>query len=89
MKILAISGSLRAVSSNTTLLRAAALLAPAGMEVVLYGGLGHWAFLLVGWTLTGLLIGASIGVYSYLMRVARSEDTKHLFFPPTAFCTKI
>ncbi|HVG06114.1 MAG TPA: NADPH-dependent FMN reductase [Thermoanaerobaculia bacterium] len=34
------SGSLRAVSSNTALLRAAALLAPEGMEVRLYGGLG-------------------------------------------------
>jgi chromate reductase len=40
MKILAIPGSLRAVSSNTSLLRAAAALAPTGMEVVLYGGLG-------------------------------------------------
>jgi chromate reductase, NAD(P)H dehydrogenase (quinone) len=39
MKILAISGSLRKVSSNTTLLRAAALLAPAGVEISLYGGL--------------------------------------------------
>lgn len=40
MKLLAISGSLRAVSSNTALLRAVALLAPKGMEVRLYGGLG-------------------------------------------------
>ena len=40
MRILAISGSLRAVSSNTELLRAAALLAPPGMEVVPYTGLG-------------------------------------------------
>ncbi|MEA2693712.1 MAG: hypothetical protein QOJ16_3099 [Acidobacteriota bacterium] len=40
MRILAISGSLRAVSSNTALLRAAATLAPAGVEVALYGGLG-------------------------------------------------
>jgi NAD(P)H-dependent FMN reductase len=38
--VLAVSGSLRAVSSNTELLRAAALLAPAGMEVVEYTGLG-------------------------------------------------
>jgi chromate reductase, NAD(P)H dehydrogenase (quinone) len=38
-RLLAISGSLRAVSSNTALLRAAALLAPEGMEVRLYGGL--------------------------------------------------
>jgi chromate reductase len=40
MRILAISGSLRAVSSNTSLLRAAAILAPEGMEITLYGGLG-------------------------------------------------
>jgi chromate reductase len=40
MRILAISGSLRAVSSNTALLRAAALLAPPGMEISLYEGLG-------------------------------------------------
>jgi hypothetical protein len=40
MRILAISGSLRVASSNTALLRAATALAPAGMEVVLYGGLG-------------------------------------------------
>ena len=38
--ILAISGSLRQGSSNTTLLRAAALLAPDGMEITLYDGLG-------------------------------------------------
>jgi chromate reductase len=40
MKILAISGSLRAASSNTAALRAAALLAPEGVEVDVYGGLG-------------------------------------------------
>ena len=43
MKFLAISGSLRRVSSNTALLRAAAILAPEtieGTEVVLYEGLG-------------------------------------------------
>ena len=40
MRILAISGSLRASSSNTTLLRAAALLAPEGVEIALYDGLG-------------------------------------------------
>lgn len=41
MKILAISGSLRAASTNTALLRAAALLAPAGVEIDLYKGLGE------------------------------------------------
>jgi NAD(P)H-dependent FMN reductase len=40
MKILAISGSLRAVSSNTALLRAAAALAPQGVEITFYGGIG-------------------------------------------------
>ena len=40
MRLLAISGSLRAVSSNTAALQAAARLAPAGVEVVLYNGLG-------------------------------------------------
>lgn len=40
IRILAISGSLRAASSNTTLLRAAAELAPQGVEVILYEGLG-------------------------------------------------
>jgi chromate reductase len=40
LRILAISGSLRAVSSNTALLRAAAQLAPPGIEISVYGGLG-------------------------------------------------
>jgi chromate reductase len=39
MNVLAISGSLRAASHNTALLRAAAELAPSGVEVVAYGGL--------------------------------------------------
>ncbi|MBC8160239.1 MAG: NAD(P)H-dependent oxidoreductase [Roseiflexaceae bacterium] len=40
MHILAISGSLRATSSNTTLLKAAAALAPAGVAIALYDRLG-------------------------------------------------
>lgn len=40
MRILAISGSLRAASSNTILLNAAAALAPENVEVILYRGLG-------------------------------------------------
>ena len=40
MRILAISGSLRAASSNTAALRAAQLLASPGMEIILYGELG-------------------------------------------------
>jgi chromate reductase len=39
MRFLAISGSLRAASSNSALLRAAALLAPAGVEVAFFEGL--------------------------------------------------
>jgi len=39
VKIIAISGSLRARSSNLALLRAAAAIAPAGMEVAIYDGL--------------------------------------------------
>jgi chromate reductase len=39
MRLLAISGSLRAASYNTALLRAAAEVAPPGVEVELYGGL--------------------------------------------------
>lgn len=41
MQILAISGSLRATSSNAAVLQAAAMLAPAGVEVSLYTGLGE------------------------------------------------
>jgi len=39
MRILAISGSLRATSSNTILLNAAAALAPENVEVIVYRGL--------------------------------------------------
>jgi chromate reductase, NAD(P)H dehydrogenase (quinone) len=41
MKILAISGSLRATSSNTALLEAAAQLVPPGMEMEIFAGLGE------------------------------------------------
>jgi len=41
IRLLAISGSLRAVSVNTAVLRAAASLAPSGTEVLLYTGLGN------------------------------------------------
>jgi chromate reductase, NAD(P)H dehydrogenase (quinone) len=44
MKILAISGSLRAVSSNTAVLRAAVRLAPRGVEIVLFEGLASLPF---------------------------------------------
>ncbi|HEY4943365.1 MAG TPA: NADPH-dependent FMN reductase [Rhizomicrobium sp.] len=40
IRLLAISGSLRAVSTNTALLQAAALLAPPGLTVTLYDGIG-------------------------------------------------
>ena len=44
MKIAAISGSLRAGSSNTAVLRAAARLAPAGVEVILFEGIAGLPF---------------------------------------------
>jgi NAD(P)H-dependent FMN reductase len=40
MRILAISGSLRSTSSNTNVLRAAQILAPPGVDVILYESLG-------------------------------------------------
>ncbi|MDL2355794.1 MAG: NAD(P)H-dependent oxidoreductase [Pseudomonadota bacterium] len=40
MNILAISGSLRAASINSALLRAAKCLAPPGMELAIFGGVG-------------------------------------------------
>ncbi|MGV7213214.1 NADPH-dependent FMN reductase [Bradyrhizobium sp. UFLA05-112] len=44
MKIATISGSLRAGSSNTAALRAAALLAPVGVEVVAFEGIADLPF---------------------------------------------
>jgi chromate reductase len=44
MKIVAISGSLRAVSSNTAVLRAAARLAPSGVNIVLFDAIGQLPF---------------------------------------------
>jgi NAD(P)H-dependent FMN reductase len=41
MKLLAICGSLRQASINAALLRAARRLAPAGIEVVIFGGAGE------------------------------------------------
>ena len=41
MRVLAVSGSLRADSLNTSLLRAAAAAAPEGVEVELWNGLGE------------------------------------------------
>jgi chromate reductase len=44
IKILAISGSLRAASSNTSVLRAAARVAPAGVSIVLFDGIAGLPF---------------------------------------------
>jgi chromate reductase, NAD(P)H dehydrogenase (quinone) len=41
IRILAISGSLRKISSNTSLLQAAMMLSPEKVEIKLYGGLGE------------------------------------------------
>ncbi len=44
LRILAVSGSLRAASSNTAVLRAAARLTPPGVDLVLYDGLAALPF---------------------------------------------
>jgi chromate reductase, NAD(P)H dehydrogenase (quinone) len=44
MMILAISGSLRVTSSNTAVLRAAARLAPTGVDIVLFDGIAGLPF---------------------------------------------
>ena len=44
MKILAISGSLRTGSNNTAVLRAAARLAPAGVDIALFDGIAGLPF---------------------------------------------
>jgi NAD(P)H-dependent FMN reductase len=44
MKIIAISGSLRSGSSNTAVLRAAARLAPQGMQITLFDGIAGLPF---------------------------------------------
>jgi chromate reductase, NAD(P)H dehydrogenase (quinone) len=44
IKILAISGALRAASSNTALVRAAKELAPEGVEVEIYEGIANLPF---------------------------------------------
>jgi hypothetical protein len=40
----------------------------------LYGQTQLAGFLLVGWSFTGLLIGAALGVFDYLSRIAAHED---------------
>src|SRR5262249_38950670 len=42
---------------------------------LLYLGTQQAAFLLVGWGLTGFLIGSAPGVYEWLSRVARDEES--------------
>jgi chromate reductase, NAD(P)H dehydrogenase (quinone) len=44
MKIIAISGSLRATSVNTAVLQAAGRLAPAGMQIEIFEGIGNLPF---------------------------------------------
>ncbi|MCS6850917.1 MAG: FHA domain-containing protein [Gemmataceae bacterium] len=46
-----------------------------GVVGQVFYGLTEWnAFLVFGWTITGLLIGASLGVYDILARILQSED---------------
>lgn len=42
----------------------------------LYGASNLAAFLIFGWSLTGLLVGASLGLFDLLARVARREDRR-------------
>ncbi len=44
LRLLAVSGSLRAASSNSRAIEALARLAPAGVEVEIYGGIGELPF---------------------------------------------
>src|SRR5215469_12924589 len=44
MKLLAISGSLRAASLNTSVLQAAQRLAPEGVEIEIFDGIGQLPF---------------------------------------------
>lgn len=46
MKLLAISGSLRAASLNTSVLQAAQRLAPAGVDVEIFNGIASFPFLI-------------------------------------------
>lgn len=51
-----------------------------GIGQIFFGFTQQWfligaAFLVVGWTITGLLIGASIGVFDVLARIMQNEDT--------------
>jgi hypothetical protein len=43
---------------------------------LLYGWSNNWLFLLFGWTLTGLLIGVSLGAFDLLRRVSWGEDVR-------------
>jgi Inner membrane component of T3SS, cytoplasmic domain len=40
----------------------------------MYGWTDFWPFLVVGWTITGFLIGAAIGTFDILARVMKNED---------------
>ena len=44
MKLIAISGSLRAESSNTAVLRAAARLAPSNVSIIMFDGIADLPF---------------------------------------------
>src|SRR5262249_2158893 len=69
MRILAISGSLRARSSNAALLRAFAEVAPEGTEVMLYGGRGDLPHFNAD-----LDVGAGPPAVAELRRLLRAAD---------------
>jgi hypothetical protein len=52
-----------------------------GIGQIFYNFTQQWplvgaVFLIIGWTITGLLIGAAIGVFDVLARIMQNEDTR-------------
>ena len=65
MKIVAISGSLRAGSSNTAVLRAAARLAPPGVNITQFDGIGQLPFF--NWDLDGDQLPDTVAAFRALI----------------------
>ena len=68
------AGEARLSIASSVVVGAFGALMAAMFGQVLYGQINHWIFLLFGWTLTGLLVGASVGVYTFLARLTKGED---------------
>ncbi len=73
LRLLAISGSLRAASSNTALLRAVAAMAPDGVAIDLYDGLGQLPFFDPGLDLDPHDYRAPAPVLDLRARIAAAE----------------